>query len=97
MPLVTFSRGAFSYPFPPGLFSMPLFRDKSLDRDFLVYVEPYNYKVYKRRRFAISLNDLYMYVGQKNANTVILKASRMKTESRSFRFRTFGLIEVYYK
>lgn len=70
----------------------------SLNREFKVVFEPKNPENFNnRRRFAISPNQLEKYVGFHNANTALLKAFAMKTDSIRVKLRKCGTIDFYLK
>ena len=64
--------------------------------DVLIVFEPIN-KQYNFKRFLISINTLPKYITQKNANKVLLKAQKMKTNKTTIKFRKYGKIEIYLK
>jgi hypothetical protein len=66
-------------------------------KEFYVVVQPYQNLGYKKRRWLVSLNNLYRYIGSHNANTALTKALSMRTDKHRFKFRTFGIVDFYVK
>lgn len=48
-------------------------------------------------RFLVSVNTLKKYIGENNANKVILKASCLIHDKCTLRFRKYGKIDIYLK
>lgn len=56
------------------------------------------YDVRNLKRFLIGAGQLYKYLGtEKNAETVLKTAEKMKTDKSTVKFRKYGKIEIYVK
>lgn len=51
----------------------------------------------KDKRFLVGAGTLAKYITQRNAETVIKSALKMKTDKLTLKFRKYGKIEVYVK
>jgi hypothetical protein len=74
-----------------GLFKTPY------NKEYYVNVQPYPELGYKKRRWLVSPNNLYLYIGSHNANTALVRASKMTTDKLRLRFRSFGIVDFYLK
>ncbi len=76
---------------------MSVLFNSGYNRDYRVVVQPYYSLGYRYRRFLISANSLWKYVGSYNANTAFVKASRMRSDKMRLKFRSFGIVDFYLK
>jgi len=49
------------------------------------------------KRFLIGAGQISNYVNEKNAETVLKTAEKMKTDKCTIKFRKYGKIEIYVK
>lgn len=69
-----------------------------LNKEFIFSFQPYEpEKFNNRRRFGVSANTLFFYIGEDNAKTVFEKAKKMQTDKMRLKFRTKGVVDVYNK
>lgn len=64
--------------------------------DVNIVFSPKN-QVYNFPRFLVSKNTLPKYIGEKNANKVILAIENQNTNKVTLKFRKYGKIEIYLK
>ncbi|MDN3584729.1 hypothetical protein [Mucilaginibacter flavus] len=77
---------------------MPLLFNTPYAKEYYVVVQPYDRRPYQgRRRFMISANSLHFYIGDFNANTALVKASKMRVDKLRLKFRSFGIVDFYLK
>ena len=65
--------------------------------DFMIVYQPNPALNYPKRRFLISSKRLAHYVGEKNANSLLLKADQLRTDKLRCKLRKFGIIDFYLK
>ena len=71
-----------------------------LERNYRFVFQPYKKTLMtaeRGRRFYVGSGQLEMYIGVKNADTVIRKAEAMKTDKLRLKFRETGIIDIYLK
>jgi hypothetical protein len=49
------------------------------------------------KTFFVGAGQLYKYITDKNAETVIKATEKMKTDKKTIKFRKYGKIEIYVK
>lgn len=68
-----------------------------INRDFRIVFTEKKEEGKKRKRHFISSNTLNRYVGEHNANRLILAIESIKVDKVTFKFRKYGKIEIYSK
>ena len=56
-----------------------------------------SYGCYSSRRFLVGAGSISEYITEKNAETVLKTAEKMKTDKSTVKFRKYGKIEIYVK
>lgn len=51
----------------------------------------------KDKRFLVGAGKLAKYITEKNAETVIKSALKMRTDKLTLKFRKYGIIDIYVK
>jgi hypothetical protein len=69
---------------------------KVVNKEFTIVFQPKN-SIYGKRRFAIGAGRLPFYVGQKNADTAILRALMSHDDKCTVKLRKYGRIDFYRK
>jgi len=49
------------------------------------------------KRFLVGAGQIKKYITEKNAETVLKEAEKMKTDKKTFKFRKYGKIDIYVK
>ncbi|MEB0302369.1 hypothetical protein, partial [Mucilaginibacter sp. 5C4] len=72
---------------------MSLF-NSTYNKDYHMVIYPLARFGKKRKAFKVSPNQLHIYLGSTNANTVLLKASKMRTDKLRLLFRKHGTVYI---
>jgi hypothetical protein len=70
---------------------------EKLNLHFRIVFTPKNPNYYPNKRFLVSPNQLFKYIGSKNANKAILEAFESLQVKTIKKYRKYGKIEIYSK
>ena len=64
---------------------------------FISFQVDMQYNIINSDRFLVGAGQLHKYITEKNAETVLKTAEKMKTDKTTIKFRKYGIIEIYVK
>lgn len=64
---------------------------------FLIVYTPKDSNLYLNKRFLVSANQLYKYIGYDNANRLLYEAFSSLLNKTTFKLRKYGKVEFYSK
>jgi len=67
------------------------------NKHFLIVFSPKDKTLYSSKRFLVSANQLYKYIGLENANKLLYKAYYSLLTKTTFKLRKYGKLEFYSK